>query len=75
MPDEFDYAWLAWLIHHPMDWSAEDAEKAEFVLNVQREDLATVHPRDVRGERSKQKLVRELEAAIATYRSSRGQGM
>ena len=67
MPDDFDYAWLGWLIEHPDDWSADDRSAAEQILVDQRRAIDESHPRDLEGRRAKQALVDQLEAAIGAY--------
>jgi hypothetical protein len=67
VPNDEDYAWLAWLIAHPADWDEKDLSTARFLLRNQRESLETHHTRDRTGRLAAQKLIDELQGAIDAH--------
>ena len=69
VPDNFDYEQLAQLLSSPRDWTPEDLSVVEFLLEQQRDAVASRHPRD-RWRDPMQRLVEQLEAALGEYRAS-----
>ena len=67
MPDDLDYEWLGRLISSPDDWTDEDLSAARSMIANQRRGLAELHPKDVKGHRSVQGVIDELEAALRTH--------
>ena len=71
MPDNEDYERLAWLVNHPRNWTDSDAATARWLVANQRSAVDAMHPNDVRGRQSAQKVIDELEAAIEVYVNTR----
>ena len=71
MPDDSDYARLAWLIAHPEKWTEDDVSSVQFMILNQKRAMADLHPKDVKGRTSMQDVVNELEGAMRTYLARR----
>lgn len=67
MPDDFDYAWLGWLMDHPEKWKDNDLAAARSIVSDQMRAIQDTHPKDVKSRQSYQEVVDRLEAAIRTY--------
>ena len=67
MPDRQDYEWLGWLVSHPEEWSEDDASAARFLIGNQRSAIDAMHSKDAKRRAGAQKVIDELEAALATY--------
>jgi hypothetical protein len=67
VPDDFDYAWLRWLIAHPSEWTSEDLAAVRFLIEEQRRALGELHAKDADGRRSAQVLLDQLELALRSH--------
>jgi hypothetical protein len=68
MPDDLDYEWFGWLVANPDEWTPRDLELAEAILVNQKDAVRDSHPKDAKGRDRLQRVVIELESAIAEYR-------
>jgi hypothetical protein len=71
VPDNEDYAELGRLLAHPETWTRSESAYILSLRGSQAEALTEAHPKDAKRIASLQKLLDEIDGAIARWRRVR----
>lgn len=71
MPDPFDYQWLSELLANPERWTDEELSAVRLMIADQQQAIEGLHPKDLKGRRSAQALIDQMEAALRSHLAQR----